>query len=121
MAPRESTGTFPDQFLAYDYDASVPLGLPPPHDPLPLGPTAVQNMMDTTEEDATPAQDPLNHVGTSATSASDSLRNNANNASQVDPLSIDPTAHATSPWEDHNHHHQAAAATSTTTFPINDK
>jgi hypothetical protein len=96
MAPREATGTFPDQFLTFDYDASVPMGMPPPHDPLPVGP--VQNMMDTTEEDATPAQDAMNHVVTSAT-ASDSHRNTSN--SQVDPLSIDPTAHQTLSWEDH--------------------
>lgn len=95
MAPRESTGTFPDQFLTFDYDASVPLGLPPPHDPLPVGPA--QNMMDTTEEDATPAQDAMNHVGTNTTSVSDALRNVANQ-SQVDPLSIDPTSQTA--WED---------------------
>ena len=36
MAPREASGTFPDQFLTYDYDASMPMGVAPPvHDPLP--------------------------------------------------------------------------------------
>jgi len=84
MAPREATGTFPDQFLTFDYDASMPMGIPPPHDPLPMGPVAT--MMDTTEEDATPPQDALAQHN----SSSDTSRPPAN--AQVDPLSIDPTS-----------------------------
>jgi hypothetical protein len=96
MAPREATGTFPDQFLTFDYDGSMPMGLPPPHDPLPIGP--VQTMMDTTEEDAIPPQAPLNHVGNNTNTETDALRT-PSSASQVDPLSIDPTAQQTSPWD----------------------
>jgi hypothetical protein len=38
MPPREATGTFPDQFLTFDYDVSGGnMGAPPPqHDPFPL-------------------------------------------------------------------------------------
>lgn len=96
MAPREATGTFPDQFLTFDYEGTMPMGLPPPHDPLPIGP--VQTMMDTTEEDATPPQPALNHVGINTSTETDALRTPAN-AAQVDPLSIDPTAQQTSPWD----------------------
>ncbi|KAL3928783.1 MAG: hypothetical protein SGBAC_012498, partial [Bacillariaceae sp.] len=85
MAPREATGTFPDQFLTFDYDASMPMGMPPPHDPLPLGPVAT--MMDATEEEVTPPQDPL--AGQHNIS-SDTSRPPTN--AQVDPLSIDPTS-----------------------------
>ena len=40
MPPREATGTFPDQFLTFDYDVSVNLGGPPQHEPFPV---VVQN------------------------------------------------------------------------------
>ena len=37
MAPREATGTFPDQFLTFDYEVSANMGVPqPPHDPFPI-------------------------------------------------------------------------------------
>ena len=36
MAPREATGTFPDQFLTFDYDTAIPLGVAPPHEPMPV-------------------------------------------------------------------------------------
>lgn len=101
MAPREATGTFPDQFLTFDYDASMPMGIPPPHDPLPLGPVAT--MMDATEEDVTPPPDAMDHVGN--TTSSDASRPPAN--TQVDPLSIDPTAQQSAPWDAHsNRQHQ---------------
>jgi len=94
MAPREATGTFPDQFLTFDYDAAVPLGVPPPHDPIPAlgGENGVEN-----EEDGNgAAPDALNHVETGTNSASETHRPDTGNASQVDPLSIDPTGDQTS-------------------------
>ena len=103
MAPREATGTFPDQYLTFDYDASVPIGVPPPHDPFPAGP--IQNTNDNLADEegtaAAEAQGALNHVGTGTQSGSEALRSAIANASQVDPLSIDPTAAQTTPWE-HN-------------------
>ena len=104
MAPREATGTFPDQFLTFDYDASVPLGVPPPHDPIPAGP--VQNADDTLAEGddgnlGADIQGALNHVGTGTHSGSEALRSAVTTASQVDPLSIDPTIHQGSTWETH--------------------
>jgi hypothetical protein len=100
MAPREATGTFPDQFLTFDYDASVPLGIPPPHEPVAMGP--VRNANDILEDDGgsdAVMQDALNHVGAGTHSGSESLRSAIANVSQVDPLSIDPTIHQTRPWE----------------------
>ena len=99
MAPREATGTFPDQYLTFDYDAAVPLGVPPPHEPFPAGP--VQNGNDGVTDDETAGGDnqaTLNHVGNGTQSGSEALRN-VSNASQVDPLSIDPTANQTTPWD----------------------
>ena len=55
MAPREATGTFPDQFLTFDYDAGIPLGVPPPHDPLPVANEGESDDLGTVAEDA------LNH------------------------------------------------------------
>eukprot|EP00980_Cylindrotheca_fusiformis_P003926 scaffold871_cov130-Cylindrotheca_fusiformis.AAC.3 len=100
MAPREATGTFPDQYLTYDFEGPMPMGLPPAHDPLPVGP--VQTMMDTTEEDATPPQPALNHLGNNLSTETEALRTPAN-AAQVDPLSIDPTAQHAAPWESAAH------------------
>ena len=101
MAPREATGTFPDQYLTFDYEVSVPLGVPPPHEPFPTGP--VQNTNDNINEDqgtAPDVQDALNHVGHSTNSGSEALRHSSGTASQVDPLSIDPTANQSSPWDE---------------------
>jgi len=96
MAPREATGMFPDQFLTFDYEHSVPMGAPPPHDPTP--PAALNETPEG--DDVGPgvqgAQDALNHVGTGTQSGLDALRSASSNASQIDPLSIDPTMH--SPW-----------------------
>lgn len=85
MAPREATGTFPDQFLTFDYDTSIPLGVPPQHDPLP-----VQNEAET-EEMGQVGEDALNHVGTGTHSGADQARISGSASSPVDPLSIDPT------------------------------
>lgn len=103
MAPREATGTFPDQFLTFDYDSSMPMGAPPPHDPAPPGP--VQN--DASEgDDGSPvgpgAQDALNHVGSGTQSTAEAIRTSSSNASQIDPLSIDPTLNQASPWTSAN-------------------
>lgn len=102
MAPREATGTFPDQFITFDFDASVPIGMPPHHEPLPTGP--VQNTGDTLMEGddvgGAGVQDALNHVETGTHSGSEALRSAINNASQVDPLSIDPTVNQETTWGD---------------------
>jgi len=102
MAPREATGTFPDQFLTFDYDASMPMGAPPPHEPLPPGPV---DPADTSDGDdgispvgAPGAQESLNHVGSGTQSTSEAIRPSSSNASQIDPLSIDPTLNQVSPW-----------------------
>jgi hypothetical protein len=108
MAPREATGTFPDQFLTFDYDVSVNIGGPPPHDPFPVAAVAQNGIDNTTDDDnngGDPAQDALNHVqsGTAATPSSDGAhRSSLQPPSQVDPLSIDPTVNQASPWDDGN-------------------
>ena len=91
MAPREASGTFPDQFLTYDYEPSVPIGAPPVHEPFPPVPTGM-------ETDNLPPEDGGNTTngagdnGAGNGNGSDVLRNAMAAASQVDPLSIDPTA-----------------------------
>ena len=86
MAPREATGTFPDQFLTFDYEAAVPLGIQPPHEQMP------QLQEGENEDLGVPlGQDALNHVGTSTQSATDGTRHGGSNFIPIDPLSIDPT------------------------------
>ena len=46
MAPREATGTFPDQYLTFDYDAANMGMQMPPHDPFP-----VQTALDVAQND----------------------------------------------------------------------
>jgi hypothetical protein len=99
MAPREATGTFPDQFLTFDYDASVPIGMPPPHDPLPTGPVQNTDTVMVGDDAVAGVQDALNHVETGTHSGSEALRSAINNASQVDPLSIDPTENQETSWD----------------------
>lgn len=100
MAPREALGTFPDQYLTFDYDTTVPIGVPPQHDPAPA--VAMQHDDDSDEvvngAAATAAGDALNHVGSGTNSVQDAHRPSAIADSQVDPLSIDTTAHQPSPW-----------------------
>ena len=101
MAPREATGTFPDQFLTFDYDTSVPIGMPPPHDPTPMGPAndLAEGLGDDGNQNTGQGQaDTLNHVGGTHL-GSEALRTTIANASQVDPLSIDPTIHQTNLWD----------------------
>ena len=40
MAPREATGTFPDQYLTFDYDVANMGMQMPPHDPFPAATAA---------------------------------------------------------------------------------
>ena len=95
MAPREATGTFPDQFLTFDYDASIPLGVPPAHDPMPaVNEGEPEDNLGATVEDA------LNHVGTGTQSGNDPTRIAGSAPSPVDPLSIDPTIEEDAPWSD---------------------
>lgn len=97
MAPREALGTFPDQYLTFDYDTSVQIGVPPQHDPAPAA-----GMQHDDDSDVGPAStaDALNHVGSGTNSVQEAHhRPSAPNDSQVDPLSIDTTAHQNpSPW-----------------------
>ena len=114
--------TFPDQFLTFDYDASMPMGAPPPHnnnnnnhDPMPT-PTQLEADDGIDEVGlglALPAQESLNHVGSGTQSTSEAIRPSSSNASasaNIDPLSIDPTLNQASPWSTaapsshHNHH-----------------
>lgn len=86
MAPREATGTFPDQYLTFDYDASAIIGMPPPHDPLPVvttGNEAVGTQTETNAGGALNSVEPSTHP----------LRHASGSTSHVDPLSIDPTMH----------------------------
>lgn len=90
MAPREATGTFPDQYLAFDYDA-VLMGVAPQHDPVP--PVVPMEAENETPPNA------LNHVGSGTVGsgrppeqdAANSIASNHNDELLVDPLSIDPT------------------------------
>lgn len=95
MAPREATGTFPDQYLTYDFD-SVPMGggQQQQHDPVP---TTAPEVDDVTQQQH-PPPNALNHVGSATNSGSErpSLEEanallSANMLEAVDPLSIDPT------------------------------
>lgn len=106
MAPREASGTFPDQYLTYDFEPSVPLGGggPPAHEGFP-GVTAAANV-----EDAMPpgTADNNNNIsgaeneaaaagnshggGTTATGRGTNQQHGGGVV--VDPLSIDPTAAA---------------------------
>jgi hypothetical protein len=97
MAPREALGTFPDQYLTFDYETSVPIGVAPPHDPAPVPGMQHDDDSDDMGTAAT-AEDALNHVGSGTNSVQDAHRPSAPNDSQVDPLSIDTTAHQASPW-----------------------
>lgn len=82
MAPREATGSYPDQFLAFDYD-SVPMGVAQ-HDPAPP-----PIDMDETDEQLPTLAGPLNNH-TDTPERPDPLVSYGTMES-VDPLSIDPT------------------------------
>lgn len=84
MAPREATGSFPDQYLTFDYESAMPLGMPIQHEPLAAG---VGGLGDEESGEGS-GVDALNH-GESGTQSSDPQRASAVTA--VDPLSIDPT------------------------------
>jgi len=102
MAPREATGTFPDQFLTFDYDASMPMGVggaPIPHNPEPAVP--LPNPLDT---DMSAGDDPAAVLPQEAltggagmggahgsNNSSESIRPSSSAVANVDPLSIDPT------------------------------
>lgn len=92
MAPREATGAFPDQYLAFDYDASAAIGLPPPHE-TPVGPG-------TTEQQTQASIEPnlLDGVGHHVQPSMNSTRGAVTTSSHIDPLSIDPTPYQSSPW-----------------------
>lgn len=112
MAPREATGTFPDQYLTFDYDAAN-MGMPmPPHDPFPVAALDVgQNDLENTAGGGG-VQDNSNLAANSTNAASDSngLQNITDSHQQqasspqeiVDPLSIDPTMNQESQWESDN-------------------
>lgn len=96
MAPREATGMFPDQYLTFDYEASLPLGALPQHDPMPV----LGNDEDV-EENHLGLQNALNHVGTSTNSTAEAPHRSSAEApdlTTVDPLSIDPTGDQAIPW-----------------------
>mmetsp|Transcript_19626 Transcript_19626/g.45782 ORF Transcript_19626/g.45782 Transcript_19626/m.45782 type:complete len:709 (+) Transcript_19626:171-2297(+) len=118
MAPREATGTFPDQYLTFDYEAANMGMQMPPHEPFPVATAvdAAQNDFENTAGGAG-AQDNSNALsagGFNATNAaSDGVggsQNTTNLQSQtstpeeaIDPLSIDPTMNQEQPrWESDN-------------------
>ncbi|GKY98531.1 hypothetical protein MPSEU_000810200 [Mayamaea pseudoterrestris] len=85
MAPRESTGLFHDQFLQFDYEtAQIQNGPPMPQDGMG-GATDI----DSVDESGGADPNALSAVGTGTESADNHQSSAA--ASQVDPLSIDPT------------------------------
>ena len=102
MAPREATGSFPDQLLTFDYDVSAVVGVPPPHDPLPVAATGndgAGGTPGTAPEGANaPAGSALNHVDSSTHSSGAQMRSAFGDSSHVDPLSIDPTLHQSLSW-----------------------
>ena len=114
MAPREASGTFPDQYLTYDYEASVPLGAPTVHEAFPAAAVDVDANID--EGPPRPVTNLNVNVNVNVNVANHNHNPNANPASAarcggggaataaavvgvnhtpVDPLSIDPTAAAT--------------------------
>lgn len=100
MAPREASGTFPDQFLTYDYEPSLPIGAPPVHEAFP--PVA------GTENEVLPPEDGGNATNAGSDNegtgnGSDVVRSAMATASRVDPLSIDPTATAATAAAAANH------------------
>lgn len=95
MAPREATGHFPDQYIAFDYETALPVGLPPQHDPAPLG---LDN--EGADNDLDMVQQSLNHVDSGTQSATDPHRPSSGLGSPVDPLSIDPTMDQSSQTND---------------------
>mmetsp|Transcript_3204 Transcript_3204/g.6479 ORF Transcript_3204/g.6479 Transcript_3204/m.6479 type:complete len:1287 (-) Transcript_3204:229-4089(-) len=118
MAPREATGTFPDQYLTFDYDMSANMGMPlPPHDPFPAVTAADvgQNDLNDNTAGGGGAQDDNNNNnnntnsllananGTNTTTNSITNSQHSQQASSpqeaVDPLSIDPTTNQESQWE----------------------
>jgi len=118
MAPREATGTFPDQYLTFDYDVSN-MGMQlPPHDPFPIATAGdvAQNDFENTVGGGG-AQDNNNTLNTAglnaANTASDGVggpQSTTNSQQQqhasspqevVDPLSIDPTMNQPQ-WETEN-------------------
>jgi hypothetical protein len=125
MAPREATGTFPDQYLTFDYDvANMGMQLPP-HDPFPAATAAdvAQNDLENAaggggvqENNQTltaAAGLTLNATNTAqeGVGAPQTLTNSqqqqANTPQEVvDPLSIDPTINQESQlqtqWESDN-------------------
>jgi hypothetical protein len=83
MAPREATGTFPDQFLTFDYDAAMPTG----HETAP--PTmegGEHTLLDEPEHNHHAPNEALDHAATGA--RGESARPTP---LSIDPLSIDPT------------------------------
>ena len=128
MAPREATGTFPDQFLTFDYDISANMVVPPPqHDPFPIV-TAGQTQIDLENNlivggggaqdnndnnifnglQQTAGTNPnTSHGGVGPPNTTNSQHQQQHPSSQevVDPLSIDPTINQASRprlWEADN-------------------
>lgn len=93
MAPREASGTFPDQYLSFDFEPSVALGAPPVHEPFPAATAANDGL----EEAGNAANEGVDDSASGSGSGGSNIRTAMNTASRVDPLSIDPTAN--SPWE----------------------
>ncbi|KAL7579056.1 hypothetical protein ACA910_019094 [Epithemia clementina (nom. ined.)] len=102
MAPREATGSFPDQFLLFDYDSVVaPAAALPPPPAFPQQQAPPHGHMDhpqsasvLSEANSDTDNNHNNHHHTSASTASTTrLEERASGAlSPVDPLSIDPTS-----------------------------
>ncbi len=111
MAPREATGTFPDQYLTFDYDAANMGMQMPPHDPFPVA-AALDVAQNDLENAAGGGGAQENTVTTTATTNANEtgLQNITNSQQQqaspqevVDPLSIDPTMNQEQPqWETDN-------------------
>ena len=110
MAPREATGTFPDQYLTFDYETSAAIGIPPPvHDPTPN-----QAQQQQQQQQATPRPHQTDTgtggslEGGDVAPSTDSTRSSPQTNSEIDPLSIDPTSHQSPPWQSSINQHGAA-------------
>lgn len=99
MPPREATGHFPDQYLAFDYEsAAAATGtLPPFHDAIPV---ETEHALEQQQQQQEQQQDALDHTNESARPPS----------IPVDPLSIDPTDDLSSSTTLAQSHGRSAAA-----------
>ena len=108
MAPREATGTFPDQYLTFDYDVANMGMQMPPHDPFPVATAAdiAQNDLETNTAGGGGVQDTMNmNMNTLTTTAGGLTMNHAtNHHTTLDGVG----GHAHNSTSSHHHQQQAS-------------